>query len=140
MPNKSENYEKKTQKKCLSCNIIKPKTSDFFYRRKSSIDGFDSSCKECKRKWDKNYHRIRSYNITEENFIELLKKQKNICSICNKLLDLDNPYMLHIDHCHKSGKIRGLLCHHCNNVLNFSSENPFILIKAIKYLEIYNKT
>lgn len=137
-PIKTNNSKEKKVKICLSCNKVKLVSSEFFYRRKSSPDGFDSCCKECKRKQDKNYHRIRSYNITEENFNNLLEKQKNHCAICKIPLDFDNPYMLHIDHCHKSGKIRGLLCHHCNNILNFSSENPFILIKAMKYLKKFD--
>ena len=69
----------------------------------------------------------------------MLEKQNNTCSICKMSLNLDNPYMHHIDHNHKNGKVRGLLCLGCNNILNFSSENVFILTKAILYLKNHNK-
>lgn len=136
--NKNSNLNKVRYKICLNCKENKPKTSIFFYRRKNSPDGFDSWCKECKRRWDKKYHILKTYKINNEEFKQLLDIQNNSCPICRKSLDLKKLNMTHIDHCHKSGKIRGLLCHYCNNILNFSKENPFILIKAIKYLKKHN--
>ncbi|NCA22781.1 MAG: hypothetical protein EBS86_16815, partial [Crocinitomicaceae bacterium] len=57
--------------------------------------------------------------------------QKNKCYIC--LCTFDNN--AHIDHDHKTGKVRGLLCRECNLLLGFSRDNIHLLEKAISYLQ-----
>lgn len=64
---------------------------------------------------------------------ELLKAgQNNRCLICN---EKKSSRDLFIDHCHKTGDIRGLLCHGCNAGLGFFKENIKIMKSAIKYIE-----
>jgi hypothetical protein len=60
------------------------------------------------------------------------KKQHNKCGVCKK--DITNNYT--IDHCHKSNKIRGLLCRQCNTVLGLVHDNTDTLQNAIKYLNV----
>jgi len=56
----------------------------------------------------------RRYGITLDDYNEMLKKQSNKCKICK--ISPDNlKRKLCIDHCHETGKIRGLLCDKCNN-------------------------
>ena len=75
--------------------------------------------------------RLKMYGITEEEFILILKKQKNKCPICGE----EYRKGFHIDHCHKTSKVRGILCGRCNSVLGFSRDSMEILKRAIKYLK-----
>ncbi len=75
---------------------------------------------------------LESYNI-------LLEAQKNLCAICNRLETAPDPVTgkikaLSVDHCHLTGKVRGLLCSKCNFGIGYFDDNPEILNKAVKYL------
>jgi len=86
----------------------------------------------------KNPHRnpLRSrkyrYKITNDEFMEMWEKQNKECKICGTLLD-SFPKVA-IDHCHKTGKIRGFLCKKYNTGLGMFQDNIEILIKAAAYL------
>lgn len=56
------------------------------------------------------------------------------CCICDKTIE-DNGQLLSVDHCHKTNKIRGLLCSSCNFMIGLSKDSPIILRKAADYLE-----
>jgi len=53
------------------------------------------------------------YGITEAQYLEKLKNQNHSCAICKKHKS-NFSYNLHVDHNHKSGIVRGLLCYYCN--------------------------
>ena len=74
--------------------------------------------------------RKNSYGLTKEAYELMRKEQKNRCKICNTKF-FKTP---HVDHCHKSGKIRGLLCFYCNNGLGIFKDNPMFLLEAARYL------
>lgn len=77
------------------------------------------------------WNRIKNrYGITKEDFSALLEKQNNLCAICFIKPDT----RLHIDHCHQTGKVRGLLCGNCNRALGLLKDNTIFLSKAIEYL------
>lgn len=78
------------------------------------------------------YRIMSCYGITAEQYYAMLKAQNGGCWICGS-----NPKKrrLHIDHCHKSGKIRGLLCMRCNRALPWFSDSPERLHRAAEYLE-----
>ena len=82
-------------------------------------------CKECDRK---NKLQVR-YGITAGQYDVMKTRQKGKCLICDKKTD-----RLVIDHCHKTKKVRGLLCNGCNTSLGLMKENLNILYKAIQYL------
>ncbi len=68
----------------------------------------------------------------------MLNKQNSLCAICHGPETRRNQYglcLLHIDHNHETGKVRGLLCHKCNSLLGYSRENKEILKSSINYLE-----
>ena len=71
-----------------------------------------------------------SYRITLLQFEQMKNKQKNKCKICKQIF-IRTP---HVDHCHKTNKIRGLLCSSCNSGLGLFKDNSQILKQAIKYL------
>lgn len=73
----------------------------------------------------------KMYGITIDNFYQMIHDQKNKCAICRQPFT-ETP---HIDHCHKTGKIRGLLCRHCNYGLGNFKDKKQNLTNALKYLE-----
>ncbi len=79
-------------------------------------------------------HRIKSYGISYEDYNSMLEKQNYSCLICRS-----KPETLHVDHCHKTGKVRGLLCSTCNTALGHAKDDIEILKKMIEYLEVHNE-
>lgn len=86
----------------------------------------------CKEK-TKAYYLKHHYNITRQDFENLLKSQNYCCAICKR--DTPTGSNWHIDHCHFTNKIRGLLCSKCNQGLGLFEDNINSLKEAIKYLE-----
>lgn len=85
---------------------------------------------ECTRKYNAISSRVRKYGITVDDFRELLYIHNGQCAICGiKNEDLE------IDHCHKNGHVRGLLCSRCNRGLGLFKDNIASLQKAINYLK-----
>lgn len=77
------------------------------------------------------------YGITVEDFWDMHKQQKGLCAICNSPESRKlNGAVAHlvVDHCHETGKVRGLLCHKCNTGLGHVEKREWLL-KAIVYLE-----
>lgn len=80
----------------------------------------------------KTLAKLAKYGITEQVYERMKREQKNVCAICG------NPpktRALHIDHNHKTGAVRGLLCFHCNYALGRFRDNPARLKAAAAYLE-----
>jgi hypothetical protein len=125
-------------KNCSSCNQEKP-TTEFYKGR--------SLCKTCSNeasnKWkrenkEKNQLSIqksklkRKYGITIEQYEAMVKEQKGVCYICKS----ENPNRkLSVDHCHKTGKIRKLLCDKCNMTLGLINDSQELLKQFIFYLK-----
>lgn len=80
-----------------------------------------------------------SYGISLQEFDRLQILQNNLCAICKQSQRGNHRWgtslYLTVDHCHKTGKIRGLLCTDCNHALGRFKENIDILKNAIRYLE-----
>ena len=72
-----------------------------------------------------------NYGMSLDCYHSMAVLQENKCAICNK--EPDKP--LFVDHCHKTGKIRDLLCQHCNTLLGMSFEDEKILMSAARYLD-----
>lgn len=81
----------------------------------------------------------RIYNLEVEEYVALIEKQNNKCAICGKeeteLTRNNNKKAISIDHCHKTGRIRGLLCGKCNKGIGYFNDDIEILQKAIEYLK-----
>lgn len=82
----------------------------------------------------------RRLHTTIEHYYKMLEEQNNKCAICNreerrKSRTDGKICALAIDHCHKSGKIRALLCHACNTGIGKFEDNIELLQSAIRYLE-----
>ncbi len=76
----------------------------------------------------------RKYNITASDYNDMFIEQGGRCAICGKHQS-EFPSRLAIDHCHKTDKVRGLLCNACNIGIGVFDETPQIMKNAIKYLE-----
>jgi hypothetical protein len=79
----------------------------------------------------------RYYGITLVQYEEMWLQQDGLCKICNQPeTNIIRGKLLHlsVDHDHTTGKIRGLLCHHCNKALGGFKDSPDLLQRAINYL------
>lgn len=99
--------------------------------RRLSQAKWDKNNKEYRKKYQKeNYLRFK-YNITFEDKHKMYKEQSRRCNICRKIfLECE----LCIDHDHKTGKIRGLLCRECNTGLGNFKDSIAALKLAVRYL------
>lgn len=96
-----------------------------------------SKCKPCNEhiKWKAFIQ--RTYGITADEYYDILKDQDGKCSICeskNVNSSRVSSGKLFIDHCHDTGKVRGLLCHKCNYAIGMLNDDVDLLQKAIVYL------
>ncbi len=76
---------------------------------------------------------LARYGLTVDDFETMSKKQGDVCGIC--LNKCTSRKRLSVDHCHKTGIVRGLLCNKCNRALGLIGDNKEFLNNAIKYLE-----
>ena len=83
----------------------------------------------------KEKHLQKAYGISLNDFIKMLEDQGYRCGICATHLAEANPKNVHIDHCHDSGVIRGVLCNSCNMGIGMLKDNVTVLKQAIVYLE-----
>jgi len=95
----------------------------------------------------KKYQRItnlrREFNLEVEDYNKMYKEQNGKCFLCGEPETFYHPkhkkiLMLSVDHCHKNGKIRKLLCRKCNNGLGLLKDSPELLRKAADYIESHN--
>lgn len=77
------------------------------------------------------------YNISFKEKQERLKNQNNKCALCEENFDFIKKNSIHIDHCHKTNIVRGILCNNCNSGLGRFKDNIELLEKAILYLKKY---
>jgi hypothetical protein len=84
-------------------------------------------------KSSREYHLLRVYGITLEQYLDLLKKQDGNCAVC-KRDHKEFPVSLAVDHDHHSGAIRGLLCAFCNQRVIGRHRDPELLQRAADYL------
>jgi hypothetical protein len=74
----------------------------------------------------------REYGLHPSGYNQMLVEQNKACAICKKPVEPNKK--LNVDHCHKSQKVRGLLCFKCNTILGLANDDPSILTNAISYL------
>ena len=153
------------KKKCNDCRKIKL-FSDFYKRTENGQP--KSICKECDKRKRKIYYRKnknrqdksskkwyfknkqkadrkskdwslrRDFDITIEDYENILKNQNNKCALCEKSETIKRNgkiLSLAVDHDHRTGKIRGLLCFHCNTAIGKFKDDIGLLLKTISYLQ-----
>ena len=138
---------KKGYRVCYICKVEK-KYSEF-HVNKVQAHGIHFRCKECASKRNKELYDPElarkkgfksKYGITLDDYDRMLKSQNNRCAICNSTSTGNRSQKyLSVDHCHTTGKVRGLLCHGCNAGIGYMKDDVEILDKAIAYLGEMNK-
>lgn len=151
-----------TMKHCTGCNETKSLT-DFYWRQDESR--FSSPCKLCTiRKADAHAkanrarravahkkrlaakpdhmkeHKLKwRYGLNKGDYDKLLASQDFKCAICGTdetyLTPRGKPQRFHVDHCHGTKKVRGILCFTCNTGLGGFRDDPNLLKAAAKYLK-----
>jgi hypothetical protein len=80
-------------------------------------------------------NRLKRTGFTAKDFASAIERQHGRCAICQTLLaDLERKHV-HADHCHRTKRRRGILCHSCNTSLGHFRDDPALLRAAIAYLE-----
>lgn len=148
-------------KTCSKCK--NPKSFTEFHKNRHSPDGLGHYCKPCKRidlkeryaknpkraiaasrAWRKanrdrhdDYALTRTHGITRAEYDAMFERQNGVCAICGRPESRRNKnrvFRLHVDHDHKTEKIRALLCHHCNAGIGHFRDQPELLEAAAAYL------
>lgn len=122
--------------KCSKCGLELDKGL-FSLQANNPTTGRASACRECTeesrdRISSRLKDRCKRYGITPDSFYKMKEEQDSKCLICNSKEDDKG---LHIDHCHSTGKVRGLLCKHCNTAIGSLREDINLFERAIKYLK-----
>lgn len=145
--------KKKRTKICSRCK--REMTLSSFYKSKTQSGGYQAYCKGCnldqmnkrypgldvdKRRLNSRRVMLKSkYGLSLEDYDRMLKEQNGVCAIClrketsrsNSRGPIDS---LKVDHCHITGKIRGLLCSECNFGISKFDDRMGLLISATSYL------
>ena len=116
--------------------------------QKCSIEGCEDFfyCLDmCHRHYQQHNFMHRKYNITYQDYLALKERQNNLCAICKKpeltkSKKYDRIKELAVDHCHETGKVRGLLCGACNSAIGLLKEDLGTLKNAINYLKKAKKS
>lgn len=141
-------------RECGTCHEVKP-YEEFTPRGfKNGVRLYKSTCKACAaarmRKWAKDnserhtktrheWNLKNLYGVSAEWYQQKLKEQDGKCGICRKEQETRHgvngtPFRLAVDHCHTTGRVRGLLCNDCNRAIGLLKDDPQLLVRAIEYL------
>ncbi|MBA2812437.1 endonuclease VII domain-containing protein [Streptomyces sp. KM273126] len=114
-------------KLCRTCGEIRPHSE--WHRNATASDGLSTRCKACRAARGRQDHLKRQYGITEAERDELIASQGGVCCICLSALPA------HVDHCHETGRVRGVLCFSCNAALGQFKDRPDVIRRAATYVE-----
>ena len=117
--------------------------SNQFYRNKKTGNRCGAYCAKCHKENCKNRYNAKSmmqrraekaitYGLSAQEYIDMYESQDGKCAICSKVPSTKRG--LHVDHCHETKKVRGLLCHGCNIAIGNLKHDVTLLKSAIKYL------
>ncbi len=132
-------------KSCSKCGEPKPLKS--FGKCKTTVDKLRPECKACQALFAADYYKQnaekmkraaresrlkRRYGVDLETYDQMLEAQDGHCALCPKTDD--NGASLAVDHSHKTGKVRGLLCRACNGTLGYLEREDDFITRAVEYI------
>jgi hypothetical protein len=152
-------YSQLTERRCSKCKAVKPVAEFHRYNDPTAaINGwrYHTRCKSCSnaaaqqygqdnrprrndrlKRWRKSNPdaarakdqraRVRAYGIEPADVERMTAEQDGKCALCRR------KKRLVIDHCHRTGRVRGLLCHQCNTGLGWIEGNPDVLARIAGY-------
>ena len=132
------NFVHPNLKKCRGCDKNFP--VDTYYLRPDRRTGKSyrvGKCTNCQREQEAHRRLQILYKLSMKEYAKILKKQDYLCGICRtdkspKAKLKFRPF--HVDHNHKTGVVRGLLCHKCNALLGMAGDQIDVLESAISYI------
>ena len=98
-------------------------------------DAFREKIQAKMRAYKRNWRLEKEYGLTEEQYLDILRRQDGRCAICKTEEWGGHRNMPHIDHDHLTGKVRGILCGSCNRALGMFKESLDIIKSAHAYLQ-----
>ena len=139
---RSQNRRNWNVKQCSACGKLKDIAHFGHVGKKGDAKGLRGKCSECHRDFMNNNQKkyavarrdsdlMKKYNISLDDYNRMMEEQKGECAICHQK---DPHQSLAVDHCHTTGKVRGLLCCMCNRGLGNFYDDISRLSKAIEYL------
>lgn len=131
-------------KKCTVCLEFKAITEFHLIKSLNHKGGIQDKCKECINEYWRERYKLnpelnreiklrKTYDISTAEYEKMYHEQEGKCLICKQLFEI-----LHVDHCHKTAVVRGLLCRSCNTGLGLLKDDIELLNNAIEYLTGYN--
>jgi hypothetical protein len=136
---------------CTKCKTTK--LAKDFYVQSSRPCGILTQCKVCRDSWFARrmkdpvfaarrkgsttfYERLRKYGVSRRDYDTRLAAQGGVCQTCG--VPPKENKSLCVDHCHRTGKVRGLLCDACNTALGFAKDSTSILLNLVEYLKCHS--
>jgi Recombination endonuclease VII len=116
---------------CSGCSQHLPLVG--FYKSKATGDGLLHLCKVCRNSRDMRDHYEKTYGVPRNEIESMLASQQNKCAVCPVVFNQLGE--ARVDHCHRTGVIRGLLCHNCNVALGHMRDDPDLIQNLLVYLE-----
>ena len=114
--------------KCTRCKTENPGTSEYFPLHNKKRNGLDSWCRACRATYRNGICRGKFRDVISDAQLRELKNSTKECVICG------TEETLVVDHDHTTGKVRGMLCNHCNRGLGHFRDDPTLLEFAAQYL------
>lgn len=130
---RSANKEKIQQQRAARRDSTNEKARLYYHANHEALKERGRAWYRANKKTRREYALKVNFGITTIERDTLFASQGFRCAICGISKD-DNPRW-HTDHCHSSGKVRGILCHHCNLLLGHAKDRTDVLEKAIAYLK-----
>lgn len=128
--NRKPNPVTVTEKRCGTCTAVKPAVD--FHRQLLAPDGLQAVCKGCSKASQDAYaltRRCKKVGITVDQYEALRERQGGMCGVCKRRPATD------LDHCHATGKFRGLVCAACNRILGTVQDDATLLRRLAAYVD-----
>lgn len=119
--------------RCLDCDSDAQREYTKENREKIRVRARENWPKH--REAQKDYSLKRMYGISKKEWDEMHAAQDHSCAICHSKTTKGHGW--HTDHNHSTGKVRAILCHHCNSLIGYSKESPETLLSAFRYLYVH---
>ncbi len=121
-----------TRREDIQCTVCKAYKIDSEFYKKDSTGRRDCKCKACRIISTREH----TLGVTQDDYLRMHKEQSGRCGICHSRLRSRRYKAFAVDHDHKTGRIRGLLCTKCNTGLGLFKDNIEFLMSAINWLKV----